>query len=410
MSAQTQDGVGLTIVSDVMPGRKVTDSLRRVGLAAAARRVHVLHVVPTLAPGGMELALSRVVNALVGRGIGATVVCLTGPAAVRERIDESVEVHCMDARPHEMGLPLRLRRLIRRVRPTAIHARNWGAWPDVAAARLLAGCPAPLIFSFHGLRDAGPMPLRRKLAARALAAATTKLFTVSEASRRFLAEEVHLPEGRIDVIPNGVDTRRFSPGALRAAGGTPRIGTVGSLTPVKNQALLVRASAELARAGVKVQVDIAGDGPDGQALRDLAASLGAADRVRLLGHVADVPGFLGGLDVFVLPSDSEAHPNALLEAMACGLPCVATRVGGVPEVLDEGGAGVLVDPGDLAALAAALAGLLADPPRRVRLGRAARERVCRLYSLDRMVEAYARLYEGLSVRPARGPIAGHGSA
>ncbi len=115
-----------------------------------------------------------------------------------------------------------------------------------------------------------------------------------------------------------------------------------------------------------------------------------------MGHVADVPAFLRELDIFVLPSLSEAHPNALLEAMACGLACVGTRVGGVPEVLEERRRGLLVNAGDTGGLANAMAALAIDVDRRRGLGVLARERVCRAYGLDKMVEAYAALYEGLA--------------
>ena len=120
------------------------------------------------------------------------------------------------------------------------------------------------------------------------------------------------------------------------------VGTVGNLTPVKNHLLLVEAFAGAVRQGLDAQLQIAGQGPMGHAVRDRATALGMADRVQLVGQVRDVPQFLGQLDLFVLSSASEAHPNALLEAMATGLPCVATAVGGVPEVLREG-AGVVVD-------------------------------------------------------------------
>jgi glycosyltransferase involved in cell wall biosynthesis len=118
--------------------------------------------------------------------------------------------------------------------------------------------------------------------------------------------------------------------------------------------------------------------------------------VRLGGHVSDVASFLSQLDVFVLPSRSEAHPIALLEAMGCGLPCVGTRVGGIPEVLDDGNAGLLVADDDESSLGEVLAELAGDPDMRARLGRAARERVCRRYSLDAMIDRYVRLYEDLT--------------
>jgi glycosyltransferase involved in cell wall biosynthesis len=350
----------------------------------------------------MELALARLIPRLRERGIRHAVAALRGPADIRDRFDASVGVCCMAAPPNDPRLPLRLARLIGRLRPSVIHARNWGAWPDIALARLLVPPRVPLVFSFHGLTTTSRMPFRRRLACRMLAAMTTHLFTVSRPSRRILVEDLHLPRRRIGIIYNGVDTELFSPPRRRRRRGRFVVGTVGSLKPVKNQSLLVRACADLAAAGTDVELRIAGDGPDRQMLADLAASTALAGRLKLAGRLDDVPAFLRRLDVFALPSDSEGHPNALMEAMACGLPCVATRVGAVGDVLDAGRAGVLVDPGDQAALAAALAALAADPARRADLGREARRRACERYSLEQMADAYASMYERLAARSRRG--------
>lgn len=340
--------------------------------------------------------MSRVVRGTSELGFRHSIVCLKGSAVIRDRFDSSVDIFCMHARPNEVALPLRLRKIIKQVSPTVIHARNWGAWLDVALARFLVSPRVPLIFSFHGLASVGKIPLRRRLACRVLARITTRIFTVSEAARRVMSEVLGVRASPIDVIPNGVDTESFRPGASRKRRAAFVIGSVGSLTPVKNHALLIRAAAELIAGGQDVELRLAGEGPEREALESLAESLGIGSRVRLPGYVADIPGFLEQLDAFVLPSRSEAHPNALLEAMACGLPCVATRVGGVPEVLDNGNAGLLVDAGDGGALARALAELATDPARRAILGRAARDRACREYGLGCMIDRYASLYEGLT--------------
>ena len=239
--------------------------------------------------------------------------------------------------------------------------RNWGAWPDVALARLLVWPRVPLIFSFHGFARTGPLPLRRRLAFRVLSRVTTYLLTVCDPARHTLIEELGWPPRKVRVIPNGVDTTRFSPRSRgAAASGRFVIGCVGSLTAVKNHALAVRAFAALIRTGADAELRIAGEGPERTRLEGLARELGVAGRVSLPGHVEDVPEFLRQLDVFVLPSASEAHPNALLEAMSCGLPCVATNVGGVAEVLNRGRCGRLTPPGDPERLADSLRELYAS--------------------------------------------------
>jgi len=358
--------------------------------------IHVLHVIPTLMPGGMELAMVRIINSLNKGDMRHSVVGLKGDALIRDYLDPSVPVHCLMATPNEALLPLRLVTLIRQVRPTVIHARNWGAWPDIAVARLLARTRVPLIFSFHGFDFAGRIPYRRRVACRLLEPLTSHIFTVSEASKKFLSRKVGLPPGRIQVIPNGVDLSRFQRSERSVPQATLVVGTVGSLTKVKNQSLLLRACARLIKHGVDAEVRIAGEGPERATLMDVASFLGISRQVRLLGHVADVAEFLNQLDIFVLPSDSEQHPNALLEAMACGLPCIGTRVGGVPEILGDGRYGYVVNPGDENALTNALQALSREPPMRVSWGEKARERVARRYNMDIMLRAYADLYRKFS--------------
>lgn len=371
--------------------------------------IHILHIVPGLGPGGMELTMARVVRGLAARGVRHTIACLKGEPLIEDEFRGWAEIHCMHARPNEVALPWRLRRLIHQVAPTVIHARNWGAWPDTAAARLMTWPPVPLVFSFHGMGDLSGMPRRRRIAFRLLPRLTTYLFTLSEASRRMLIAEYGWP-AECGVIPNGVDTDRFRPAPPHPGRSRLAIGTVGNLRPIKNHGLLVRACADLGRAGVDWELRIAGDGPEREALTRLAAELGVAERVRLVGFIEDVPGFLQDLDIFALTSDSEQHPNGLTEAMACGLPCVATRVGGVPALLDGGQCGRIIALGDRHGLAAALHDLALAPDRGRGLGAAARRRACEHYSLELMIDRYEALYTRLTAGSRTdigGPIGEH---
>ncbi|MBE3040844.1 MAG: glycosyltransferase, partial [Chloroflexi bacterium] len=363
--------------------------------------IHVLHLVPRLGVGGMELAMSRIVRELGKRGMRHSIVCLKGEAGIRDQFDDSVRVYCMNAKPNDPRLPWRLRKLVGDIRPTVIHARNWGAWPDIAMARLMTFRPAPLIFSFHGFDTVQPIPYRRRIAFRGLAAITTRVFTVSEASRRMLVDDLGLSAPRVDVIPNGVDTARFRPMPGKVRADRFVVGTAGSLTPVKNQALLVQACADLIRAGVNLRLRIAGKGSLERNLTELAQALGIAEFVQLEGHVDDMPAFLHGLDAFVLPSDSEANPNALLEAMACGLPCIATRVGGVPEAFDDGRCGILVDANDRVALGDAIRRLSHTEHLGPQLGGLALARVVSHYSMDQMIDRYDQLYRDVVCRGRR---------
>jgi glycosyltransferase involved in cell wall biosynthesis len=161
---------------------------------------------------------------------------------------------------------------------------------------------------------------------------------------------------------------------------------------VKNHGLLIRACASLARQGIDLELRIAGEGEDRANTLQLAHQLGFSERLRLFGYVEDVAGFLSELDVFVLPSNLEQHPNALTEAMAYGVASIATRVGCVEELMDGGRCGVIIAPGDVQGLERALLFLIKNPDARVNFAAVAREHVSTNYSLKRMLAAYRRMY------------------
>jgi glycosyltransferase involved in cell wall biosynthesis len=204
-----------------------------------------------------------------------------------------------------------------------------------------------------------------------------------------------------------VDTERFgraSRATARAALGLlPTdlvVGTAGRLVPVKDQRTRVEAIGRLSRPDRPVILLVAGDGPLREVLTDQAAALGISAEVRLLGHRTDPEQVMAALDVFVLSSVSEGMSNTILEAMATGLPVVATRVGGANELVQEGVTGHLVPPRDPTALAVAIEHLLQSPDTRAALGAAARHRVAHEFSLGAMIRSYDDLYESLRHRIA----------
>jgi glycosyltransferase involved in cell wall biosynthesis len=209
------------------------------------------------------------------------------------------------------------------------------------------------------------------------------------------------PRKSMVVLENGVDLAHFTRipiiGAFR---NPPRVGVIANLRPVKNLELFVRAAADVSRAYPNVIYTIAGQGEQRQPLEQLAHRLGLGDRFRLPGAVRDVPAFLAGLDVCVLCSGSEGMSNAVLEYMAAGRPTVATAVGATPELIADGVHGLLVPPGDVAALAGAIQRLLDDPALAARLGAAARRRARDQYGLGQMVARFEAFYESC-VRPER---------
>jgi glycosyltransferase involved in cell wall biosynthesis len=208
------------------------------------------------------------------------------------------------------------------------------------------------------------------------------------------------------VVPNGIDLDRFrdprDTGLVRQSLGIPLdapvIGTVGRVSEVKRQDLLIRAFRLVLSRVPDAQLLLVGDGPWMGELRELTADLGLDDRVHFAGYQPRPEPYLQAMDVFALSSRSEGMPLAVLEAWAAGLPVVATRVGGLPELIDDGRTGVLVDFGDEHALAGALCDLIADPEFSRRLGEAGRNRVESLFSLRRMADEYQRHYVELLER------------
>jgi glycosyltransferase involved in cell wall biosynthesis len=216
-------------------------------------------------------------------------------------------------------------------------------------------------------------------------------------------EREGLPSQRIEIIRNGLDLSAVSPRphGTRA----PRtIVTVANLRPEKRHEVLLSAMRLVAARHPDARLVIVGDGPRRRALQALAADWGLTGAVHFAGHQEDVGAVLAGADIFALASRSEASPNALIEAMAAGLPAVATAVGGIPELVADGETGLLASVDDAAAVARGLLQLMEDPALAERMGAAARRRAAERHSFDRMTRAFEQLY--LAQLEARSRIAG----
>lgn len=363
----------------------------------------VVHVVNSLAVGGLENGVVNLVNATSTR-FRHLIVCMTADGPLHARLRPEVEVIVLGKRPgQDPWALLRLVRLLRRLRPLIVHSRNWPAIDAIPAARV-ARVPL-VVHGEHGREVADPEGRnpRRKRIRRALAPLVHHFVTVSGDLRRWLIEDVRVPAAKVSAIHNGVDLSRFGRAGrlesrlrLDLPAEAPIVGTVGRLDPVKDQAGLIRAFAKVRSAHPDAQLVVVGDGPCRAELEDVAAASGQGGHVRLLGNRDDIPAVMSALDVFVLPSIAEGISNTILEAMASGLPVVATRVGGNPELVEDGIGGALVPRQDPSALAAAIAGYVADPELRRRHGLASRQRATGHFSLERMAEAYANLYTSLA--------------
>ncbi|HVY45200.1 MAG TPA: glycosyltransferase [Minicystis sp.] len=381
---------------------------RAAGAQRAARSpapVRVVQVVRSLETGGQEMMLVRLVEALDPRAFACSVLVLQGheidEAPLARRLAErGVEVHAMRARREGVApalVPALARELYRRG-AEVVHAHNLQPLLYAGlAARLKPG--TGVVATAHGYRNWSSFRFDRALR-RALPGAV--VVAVSPELAAALAARGFSPE----VGVNGVDVEALAaPGdraRLRAALGLEPdewvLGALGRLSPEKDHATLLRAMQRVAAVEPRAHLLLAGDGPLRAELAALAGRLGLEGRVRLIGERADVPGFLGALDVFCLPSKTEGTSLSLLEAMACGVPVVATAVGGTPSVVEAGAAARLVPPGDPEALAAALLALREAPREAAAMAARGRRIVEARFSLRGMVDRYAALYTRLARR------------
>jgi L-malate glycosyltransferase len=368
--------------------------------------LRVMHVVYALQPGGMEHGVVKLVNGLE-KGRVRSSVCSTKPAGeLKHLLAPSVrlfELHRRDG--NDPKLVWTLFRLFAAERPDVVHTHAWGTLFEGLVAARLARVPV-FIHGEHGTLQLRPH--QRWLQRRGWAAADHVLSVSSRLADR-IAHETDFPRDRIRVIRNGVDLSRFGQTdrtLARKALGVPLdarvLVTVGRLVPVKDHVNLLEAMALLRRDGLDAVLLIAGDGPLRSSLQTRADALGLADHVRFLGHRSDVEVVLGCADAFVLPSASEGLSNTILEAMASGLPVVATRVGGADEMVIDGRTGHLVPPQLPPALADALSGVLKDAATRREMGAAGRARSEAEFSLESMVRRYEAVYvEAVSQRRTR---------
>ena len=333
----------------------------------------VLHVLHHLQIGGMENGLVNLINHLPRSRYRHAIVCIEDYTDFRARITRpDVTISALHrSRIGVWRLRRALYRLCRELRPALVHTRNQSGLDALLPARV-AGVPC--VHSEHGWdvdnldgRQWKPLLLRRLH--RPFVA---QYITVSQHLARFMVEVVGARATRVTQIYNGVDTARFAPTLGQSRAILPAgfrdpavvvIGTVGRIQAVKDQATLLKAFARLSAAqpASAARLVIAGDGPLLVELKALAESLGIAARTAFLGASDRIPEVLQALDVFVLPSLNEGISNTILEAMASGLPVVATAVGGNVELIQEGTNGRLFRPRDETALAGILGEYVADP-------------------------------------------------
>lgn len=367
----------------------------------------IAHVVYHFGTGGMENGMVNLIDHLPAARYRHAIVSLTDHTDFRQRIRrDGVSFHDLHKRPgHDLGLYRRLARVLRELKPAIVHTRNLNALEAqfVAAALRVPG----RVHGEHG-RDVFDLAGRNwkyNLLRRAARPLVHRYITVSRDLAGWLADTVGVRPARITQIYNGVDSVRFRPRTGdRPAIAPPGfldgarlvIGSVGRLVAVKDYPTLVRAFFRLSAEAPDpkgLRLVMVGDGPERARCEAVAREAGLAGQVWFAGQRDDIPELMRLMDVFVLPSLGEGISNTILEAMATGLPVLASRVGGNPELVREGETGSLFTVGDAEGLARLLLDYVGDAERRQREGAAARARVEREFALERMAAAYEAVYD-----------------
>lgn len=410
-------------LASALPQRRDSRNLRPLSPMPVSPPL-IAHVIYRLGVGGLENGLVNLINHLPVADFRHSIVCLTDYTDFRNRIERpDVEVHALHKPPgNGLGTHARLWRLFRTLSPAIVHTRNIAAL-EYQPVAMFAGIPAR-VHSEHG-RDVEDLKVKhRRYTAirRALRPVVHQTIALSRDLERYLREDVQVPADRLSQVYNGVDTGRFRPaGAVRRGElfeglvrpGDIVFGTVGRMEAIKDPLNLARAFVLL--CGMfpdirqRLRLVMVGDGSLREAVGRTLGDAGLSGQVFLPGSRDDIDSILPALDVFVLPSLSEGISNTILEAMSCGLPVVATRTGGNPELVVEGETGALVPTASPDRLAEALAEYVRRPDLARLQGEHARARAVAHFSISAMTERYASIYRSLIDDRVRGmprPAAG----
>jgi glycosyltransferase involved in cell wall biosynthesis len=366
--------------------------------------VPVLFLLPALPVGGAERQIATLARGLDPRRFRAVVACqhALGPVA-EELATAGVRVHLLgNGRRRDPGFVGRVASLARSERVRVIVSHGFSTGVAARLAGCLSGVPVRILAEHStGERDMSP---GRHRVNRLLVPLTTAWVAVAHGQREYLEGTKGVPAGRLHVIPNGIDPGPFSPVGARARIraelaiplDAPVAGMLAVLRPEKDARTFLLAARFVVDELPAARFLLVGDGPEREHLLGEARVLNLSDHARLIGRRRDVPAVLTAFDVSVLCStDVETFPLAFLESMATGLPLIGTRVGGLPEMIDDGVNGLLVRSRDPRGLADAMLRVLRDAELRRAWGEASRRKVESEFGEDRMIRAYEDLFREL---------------
>jgi len=376
----------------------------------------VAHVIYRLDVGGLENGLVNLINRIPAGRYRHAIICLTDYSAFRQRIQRGdVPVFALNKPPGNSPIThFKLWRLLKQLRPDIIHTRNLGALEATVPAAL-AGVPVR-IHGEHGrdIDDLDGTNTRRQIVRRLFKPFVHQYIAMSRDLESYLQHKIGVLPSRISQIYNGVDSKRFHPaGKNRDAVPYPDfsgpghfvIGSVGRMQDVKDPLTLARAFVRLMQATPgseqRLRLVMVGDGPLRERARMLLAEAGVDQYAWLPGERNDVASIMRSFDLFVLPSLAEGISNTILEAMASGLPVLATAVGGSPELVQAGVTGTLVPRDDPESMARAMRAYAESAELCRRHGMEARRTIERRFGMDAMVNAYMAVYDQLLATKTR---------
>ena len=367
----------------------------------------IVHVIFRLDVGGLENGLVNLINQTPPGVYRHAIICVTHATEFRKRITASdVTIIELNKKPgKDLAVYWRFFRALRKLRPDVVHTRNVNTieFQPVAA---LAGVQTR-IHGEHGwdVHDLHGTSRKYRVLRMLVRPFVDQFIVVSKGLHDYLTASIRIPPERITLIYNGVDLGKFHPretmeGETEQVDATDKgqtvIGTIGRMKEVKNQQLLVQAFIGLVnqypRERSKIRLIMVGNGPLRDGLMNDLREMGLQELSSFPGACDNISELLRDIDIFVLPSKNEGISNTVLEAMATGLPVVATRVGGTPEIVLDGITGVLTKDDDVSGLVSAISRYVEDAELRLRHGAAAREHVQAKFSLDSMVGKYLEVY------------------
>jgi sugar transferase (PEP-CTERM/EpsH1 system associated) len=377
----------------------MTRSRDGLSIASKLQPLKVVHVLVTLDIGGLERNVVNQVRLAPKLGQEATVLCLERPGVLASQAEGlGARVVSLDKPPGiRLGLIPRIATVLRELGPHVVHTHDMASLFYTGPAARQVGVPL-VVHTEHGQGDYSR--LRQRLLGRLAGRYARPFYCLTEDLASWVTSHRIVPRRNIRLIVNGIDTALFrepcdSNQVRRELGispGSPVIGTVGRLSEIKMQDVLIRAFARVRERSPIAHLILVGDGPLRESLVGLAEGLGLNSCVHFVGFRPSSAPYLKAMDVFALTSRSEGMPQAVLEAQIVGVPVVATRVGGLPELIDDGRTGLLVEPGNVPELAETLLSLLSDPERSRRMIEAGRREVESKYDIGRMAGEYHNHY------------------